>query len=57
MTPEEEAWLESLPRVTLDQRIYYWEWRRELERPRPIDRVRPYIWWRKEEHIVSWFEE
>lgn len=57
MTPEEREWLDALPRVTLAQRIYYWEWRHELERERPIDRVRPYIVWRKEEHIVGWFEE
>lgn len=55
MTPEEKAWLEALPRVTLAQRVYYYAWRDELQRERPV-RPRPYIFWRKPEP-VGWFDE
>jgi hypothetical protein len=56
MTPEEQAWLESLPRVTLAQRMYYYAWRDELERERPVQ-PRPYVVWRKPEdgEEVGWF--
>jgi hypothetical protein len=57
MTPEEvEAWLESLPRRTLAQRMFYWAWRHELEAPPPAQ-PRPYVVWRKpeDEEEVGWF--
>jgi hypothetical protein len=49
---EEWAWLESLPRRTLQNRVDYWEARHRLE-DRPPRRVRPYIWRRR---VAGWFD-
>lgn len=43
MTPDEWAWLESLPRRTLAERIAYWDARHALEEAEPRSRrVRAY---------------
>lgn len=44
MTPEDWAWLESLPRVRLIDRIAYWDARHALEEQEPQSRrIRPYL--------------
>jgi hypothetical protein len=49
---EEWAWLEALPRRTLQNRVDYWEARHRLEDREP-SRVRPYVY--RHRH-AGWFD-
>ena len=54
ISPEEWAWLESLPRRTLHDRVMYYRAKHRLEdMPREPQRVRPYIF---RSRVVGWFD-